>query len=304
MTSVKEADFIRQVNECGIALIGQTGQIAPADKKIYALRDVTATVGNLSLITSSVMSKKLAAGTDAIVLDVKCGNGAFMKTVDEAEKLASLMVDIGNRSGKRTVAVITDMQQPLGHAVGNALEVIEAIEVLKGRGPEDITDLSVNLSGIMIYLGKCASSIAEGVERAREALMDGRALEKFRDLVSGQGGDQRITEDYSLLPQSRYHLELKADEDGFISEIDAMKTGIASQHTGAGREKKEDDIDLSAGIYFEKKAGDEVKKGEIICSVHGNDVKKAEKALEEMKNAVKISRDNLKTPKLIKKIIE
>ena len=304
MTSVKEADFIRQVNECGIALIGQTGQIAPADKKIYALRDVTATVGNLSLITSSVMSKKLAAGTDAIVLDVKCGNGAFMKTVDEAEKLASLMVDIGNRSGKRTVAVITDMQQPLGHAVGNALEVIEAIEVLKGRGPEDITDLSVNLSGIMIYLGKCAGSIAEGVERAREALMDGRALEKFRDLVSGQGGDQRITEDYSLLPQSRCHLELKADEDGFISEIDAMKTGIASQHTGAGREKKEDDIDLSAGIYFEKKAGDEVKKGEIICSVHGNDVKKAEKALEEMKNAVKISRDNLKTPKLIKKIIE
>ena len=304
MTSVKEADFIRQVNECGIALIGQTGQIAPADKKIYALRDVTATVGNLSLITSSVMSKKLAAGTDAIVLDVKCGNGAFMKTVDEAEKLASLMVDIGNRSGKRTVAVITDMQQPLGHAVGNALEVIEAIEVLKGRGPEDITDLSVNLSGIMIYLGKCAGSIAEGVERAREALMDGRALEKFRDLVSGQGGDQRITEDYSLLPQSRCHLELKADEDGFISEIDAMKTGIASQHTGAGREKKEDDIDLSAGIYFEKKAGDEVKKGESICSVHGNDVKKAEKALEEMKNAVKISRDNLKTPKLIKKIIE
>ncbi len=304
MTSVREDDFIKQVNEYGIALIGQTGQIAPADKKIYALRDVTATVGNLSLITSSVMSKKLAAGSDAIVLDVKCGKGAFMKTEGEAEKLASLMVEIGNGSGKKTVAVITDMEQPLGRAVGNALEVREAIEVLKGRGPEDIINLSVNLSGIMIYLGKCADSIEEGVEKAKSAIYEGSALDKLRMLISGQGGNPAIIEDYSLLPQSRYSLELKAEQDGFISEIDAMKTGMASQHTGAGRERKEDDIDLSAGIYFEKKMGDKVKKGEIICSVYGNDVKKMEKALEEMKNAVKIGRYSLNTPKLIKKIIE
>lgn len=302
-TAVEEKEFIRLVNENGIAVIGQTGQIAPADKKIYALRDVTATVENLSLITSSIMSKKLASGSDAILLDVKCGSGAFMKTIGEAEKLASLMVDIGTAGGKRTAALITDMSQPLGMGVGNAIEVREAIEVLKGKGPEDITELSVRLAAMMVYLGEKAEDEEKAVEMVRKALEDGRGLEKFRELVKGQGGNPRITEDYSLLPEGKICLPLRAWEDGYIEEIDAMRTGLASQHSGAGREKKEDAIDLSAGILFNHKVGAFVKKGETICEVYGNDVKKAEKALEEMSNAVRISKDEPGVPALIKKTI-
>ena len=287
-TSISEEDFINQVNDKGIAVIGQTGQIAPADKKIYALRDVTGTVENLSLITSSIMSKKLASGSDAILLDVKCGSGAFMKTRDDAEKLASLMVEIGNAAGRRTMAVITDMNQPLGCAVGNSLEVEEAIEVLKNRGPEDITELSVNLAGLMVYLGDMADSRESGKEKARQALENGSALEKFRELAAGQGGDPDITEDTSRLPHSSLSLDMTAWEDGYVTQIDAMKIGLASQHTGAGRETKEDTVDLSAGIKFHRKVGDSVKKNDVICSLYGNSIKKLQKALEEARNAVKI----------------
>ena len=192
-------DFVKQVNSTGIAVTGQTGHIAPADKKIYALRDVTGTVDNLSLITSSIMSKKLAAGSDAILLDVKCGSGAFMKTEQDARRLAELMVKIGSAAGKETVAVITDMDQPLGRAVGNALEVREAIQVLKNEGPDDITELSVKLAGTMVYLGGRASSLQEGEQKAAQALSDGSALQKFREFVAAQGGDPDITEDPGLL---------------------------------------------------------------------------------------------------------
>ncbi len=301
-TSIPEEEFVRLVNENSIAVIGQTGQIAPADKKIYALRDVTATVENLSLITSSIMSKKLASGSDAILLDVKCGKGAFMKTFEEAEKLASLMVEIGRAGGKRTAAFITDMSQPLGMGVGNSIEVMEAIDVLKGRGPEDITELSVHLAGMMIYMGEKAADEDEGIEMARQAIEDGSGLEKFRDLVRGQGGDPGITEDYSLLPQAGICMALRAEQEGYVEEIDAMMTGLASQHSGAGREKKEDDVDLSAGIVLKKKVGNTVSKGETICEVYGNDVKKVEKALEEMNNAVKIGKDVPHIPTLIKKM--
>lgn len=303
-TSVEEQDFINQVNEKGIALIGQTGQIAPADKKIYALRDVTGTVGNLSLITSSVMSKKLAAGSDTILLDIKCGSGAFMKDKAEAEELASLMVKIGNMAGKKTIAAITDMSQPLGCAVGNSLEVQEAIDVLKNNGPRDITELSVKLAGIMIYLGEKAESVEEGMEMAKKALTDGTALEKFRSLVAAQGGNPDITEDSSLLPNSSESLELAAWQDGYISKIDAMKIGIASQHTGAGRERKEDDIDLSAGIYLHAKVGAAVKTGQIICTVYGNDKDKLQRAFEEVKTAIAIGGEKPEVPALIKEIIE
>lgn len=303
-TAITEKEFINQVNSRGIAVIGQTGHIAPADKKIYALRDVTATVENLSLITSSIMSKKLAAGSDAILLDVKCGSGAFMKNQQDAEALAELMVEIGNADGKKTMAVITDMEQPLGNAVGNALEVREAIEVLKNEGPEDITELSVTLAGMMIYLGEKAESVESGMQMARTALDDGSALLKFRELVEGQGGNPDVTCDYSLMPQSSLCMELKAWENGYIESIDAMRTGLASQHTGAGRERKEDEIDLSAGIVFCKKRGKEVTKGDIICKIYGNNVKKLKIALEEIQNAVKISKEKPNETALIKKVIK
>lgn len=299
-TSMTEEDFIDQVNSKGIAVIGQTGQIAPADKKIYALRDVTGTVENMSLITSSVMSKKLASGSDAILLDVKCGSGAFMKTKAEAEKLASLMVEIGNADGKETRAVITDMNQPLGCAVGNSLEVEEAIDVLKDQGPEDITELSVYLAGTMIYMGKQAQSHEEGIKLARKALSDGSALKKFREFVEGQGGDGRIVEDVSLLPHSSHNDVLPAWRDGYITAIDAMKIGLASQHTGAGRETKNDEIDLGAGIRLNRKIGDKVKKGDAICTIYSNSTDKTEQAMKEIRTAVTIDDDKLAKAHLIK----
>ena len=303
-TVLEDSEFIDDVNERGIAVIGQTKHIAPADKKIYALRDVTGTVESLSLITSSIMSKKLASGSDAILLDVKCGSGAFMKTQAEAEKLTELMVDIGKAGGKKTMAAITYMDQPLGCAVGNALEVREAIEVLKGTGPDDITELSVKLAGMMIYMGDMAGSVEEGTEKARQALCNGSALEKFRQFVEGQGGEPGIIEDVSLLPSAESSADVKADKDGYVYHIDAMKIGIASQHTGAGREKKEDDIDLSAGILLHKKAGEKVKKGEVLCTIYGNSVKKSMNILEEVRDAVKISHIPPEPYRLIKKIID
>lgn len=296
-------DFVKQVNSTGIAVTGQTGHIAPADKKIYALRDVTGTVDNLSLITSSIMSKKLAAGSDAILLDVKCGSGAFMKTEQDARRLAELMVKIGSAAGKETVAVITDMDQPLGRAVGNALEVREAIQVLKNEGPDDITELSVKLAGTMVCLGGRASSLQEGEQKAAQALSDGSALQKFREFVAAQGGDPDITEDPGLLPSAEISEDLKAWCDGYIAGMDTMRIGLASQHTGAGRETKDDEIDLSAGLYLHRKTGEYVRKGDVICTVYGNDVKKVGKALEEVGNSVKIRNDKPEPQKLIKAVI-
>ena len=303
-TAITEQEFMEQVNSRGISVIGQTGHIAPADKKIYALRDVTGTVENLSLITSSIMSKKLAAGSDAILLDVKCGSGAFMKTQEDAEKLASLMVEIGNADGKKTMAVITDMEQPLGNAIGNTLEVQEAIDILKNQGPEDLTELCITLGGMMVYMGEKASSPEEGMQNARKVLEDGSALAKFRDLVEGQGGDPGIIDDYSLMPQAEFCMELKSWDEGYIEELDAMRIGLASQHTGAGRERKDDEIDMSAGIVLCKKRGDHVDAGEVLCRIYGNDIKKVEKALEEVTYSVKINKIRPHNVPLIKKIIK
>lgn len=302
ITSVEEGAFFRQVNDRGIAIIGQTGHIAPADKKIYALRDVTGTVENISLITSSVMSKKLASGSDAILLDVKCGSGAFMKNAEEAVKLADLMVEIGNADGKKTMAVITDMEQPLGCAIGNSLEVQEAIEVLKGKGPADIRELSFTLSGMMIFLGNKAHSIDEGVFMAEKAVKDGSALDKFREFVEGQGGDPRITEDYDIFPKSSITSEVFAEEGGYVQSVDAMKIGLASRYTGAGREHKEDGIDLSAGIMLHAKTGDKVEKGQLLCTVYGNDFDKVSAGVREATNAFTLGEGRPDVPKLIKKM--
>lgn len=299
-TAIEESDFINQVNETGIALIGQTGHIAPADKKIYALRDVTGTVENLSLITSSIMSKKLAAGSDAIVLDVKCGTGAFMKKEDDACQLASLMVEIGNASGKRTMAVITDMNQPLGNAVGNTLEVIEAIETLKGKGPDDITRLSVKLSALMIYAGGKAETIEEGQVMAEDAINSGHALDKLRQLIAAQKGNPQVIDDYSLMPSTNNCYKVIASTDGYISSIDAMKIGVASQHTGAGRATKEDVIDLGAGIYLCKKTGDHVSSGDTIAIIH-TDKENYREIISEVEAAVSICDKSVVPPELIKR---
>lgn len=287
-TTLEEEEFMELVNQVGLSVIGQTAHIAPADKKLYALRDVTATVDNLSLITASIMSKKLASGSDAIVLDVKCGNGAFMENLEEAVELAKGMVDIGNADGKKTIAVITDMNQPLGHAVGNSNEVIEAIETLKGKGPSDITQLALTLSGIMIYAGGHAETMEEGMEKAKDALHSGRALEKLASFIEGQGGDPAVVEDYSLFPQPTTYQKVLAQESGYVTEIQARSIGLASQHSGAGREKKEDPIDLSAGIILRKKVGDPVAKGDVLAEVSGRDSLKVRQGAEEAAKAFTI----------------
>lgn len=301
-TTMDRQDFFTQVNNTGIAVIGQTGSIAPADKKIYALRDVTGTVENLSLITSSIMSKKLAAGSDAILLDVKCGKGAFMKTVEEAEELAELMVEIGNADGKKTMAVITDMNQPLGCAVGNSLEVCEAIQVLKGCGSADITELSFALAGMMIFLGGKAGSPEQGVSMAKDAVQSGKALNCFMNFIEAQGGNPNIVEDFTLLPSATFSIDLKAEQDGYVRSLDAMTIGLASQHTGAGRQCKEDMIDLSAGIMLKAKIGDYVNKGDVLCTLYGNDEEKAYAGMREAEEAFSITDEKPEKIKMIKKV--
>lgn len=302
-TTLEPKEFLNQVNNIKLSVIGQTAHITPADKKLYALRDVTATVDNFGLIASSIMSKKLAAGSDAIVLDVKVGDGAFMENEKDAEILAELMVDIGNKAGRRTVAAITEMGQPLGKAVGNSLEVIEAIQTLKGQGPEDITQLAERLSGIMVYLGGKATSPEEGYAMTKEALRDGRGLVKLKEFIAAQGGNPDVIDDYSLFPAHSMKKELVADRDGYVQKIEARRIGLASQHTGAGRATKEDTVDLSAGIYVCKKVGDEVKKGEALAILYGNDRNKLEAAEGEALRAFELGEQQAKPPVLIKKII-
>lgn len=303
-TSIETEKFMNLVNTVGLSVIGQTAHIAPADKKIYALRDVTSTVDNMSLISSSIMSKKLASGSDAIVLDVKCGDGAFMQTLEDACELAQWMVDLGNADGKKTIAVVTDMNQPLGKAVGNSLEVIEAIETLKGNGPEDITELSLTLAGVMIYAGGKAASREEGHSLATEMLKNGKALEKLTQFIEGQGGNPEVVKDYQLFPQPAYKQELICERNGYVSQIAARAIGLASQHSGAGRATKEDAIDLSAGIYLHKKVGDTVFKGDVLATIYGNHIEKVKHSLEEAQKAYIFSDEKPEKLTLIKKIID
>ncbi len=302
-TSIETEEFTRLVNEVGLAVIGQTAKIAPADKKLYALRDVTATVDNIGLITSSIMSKKLASGSDAIVLDVKCGSGAFMERIEDAEELGRWMVDIGKAAGKRTAAFITDMSQPLGRAIGNSLEMIEAIETLKGNGPEDITELALQLSAYMVFLGGKAASPEEARKLVLEKLKSGEALEKLKQFIAGQGGDPAVVSNYSLFPKAAYEKSVIAKETGILAAIDAKIIGMASQHSGAGRMKKEDDIDLAAGIILARKVGDKIVKGSVLATVYGNDEQKLSDASEMMEHAYSISGQAVEMPVLIKAII-
>ena len=296
-------EFFETVKKTGISVIGQTGNLAPADKLLYALRDVTATVDSIPLIAASVMSKKLAAGSDKIVLDVTTGSGAFMKNTRDAKKLAKHMVAIGNHAGKETVAILTGMEEPLGFAIGNNMEVKEAIEVLKGDGPEDVKEVSVALAGMMLSLGLENVSHSQGKRMAKKALSSGQAFEKFKEMVQAQGGDIRYVEHPEFFERDAFEGEVLAAEDGFLSGMDTEKIGVAAGLLGAGRETKDSVIDMSAGIYLEKKIGDTVKKGEPIAICYAGTKEKLNRGMAMFESSIRYSKEAPRIPKLIVDII-
>ena len=299
---ITEEEFIDLVNKNQLAVIGQTGNITPADKKIYALRDVTSTVGSIPLIASSIMSKKIASGADAIVLDVKTGSGAFMKDVKAAEELAETMVQIGNSVGRDTMAVISDMNQPLGEAIGNALEVQEAIDTLKGEGPEDLTELCLVLGSQMAYLGGVASSLEEARTMLEENIKNGKALEKFKTFIEAQGGNPEVVDrPEELLPQAEFKIEVKADEAGVISKINADELGVAAMLLGAGRETMESELDLAAGLMLHKKIGDAVEAGETIVTIYSNK-EDVDASIKKIKDNIELS-DHAEPLTLIHEVI-
>ncbi|MCI2771989.1 pyrimidine-nucleoside phosphorylase [Staphylococcus warneri] len=296
-----EDEFIKLVNENQVAVMGQSGNLTPADKKLYALRDVTGTVNSIPLIASSIMSKKIAAGADAIVLDVKTGSGAFMKTLEDAEALAHAMVSIGNNVGRNTMAIISDMSQPLGNAIGNGLELKEAIETLQGHGPDDLTELVLTLGSQMVVLAKKADNLKDARELLEAAIQSGKALDKFKTFISNQGGDVSIIERLDSLEDAKYKIEYTAQKDGFISEMVANEIGVASMMLGAGRQTKEDIIDLSVGIVLNKKVGDKVNAGESILTIHSNK-ENVNDIFDKLNESIKIDSEGY-TPTLIHKII-
>ena len=294
-------DFIDHVNRYKIAVVGQSGNLTPADKKLYALRDVTGTVQSIPLIASSIMSKKIAAGADAIVLDVKTGEGAFMKTLADAEALAHTMVKIGHQVGRKTLAVISDMSQPLGYMIGNALEVKEAIQTLQGQGPEDLTELCLVLGGQMLLAANRVTSLEEGKALLQEQIDSGRALEVFKTFLANQGGDTRIVDKLDLLPQARYHIPFLAQSSGLVSQWVADEVGVAAMMLGAGRETKEDIIDPAVGIELCAKVGDPIQEGQPLAILHSNREDVSE-VLARLSAAVSIA-DSAQVPELIRKVI-
>ena len=299
--NLSEEEFYKQVNEIGLAVVAQSGNLAPADKKIYALRDVTSTVASIPLIASSIMSKKLAANDDEIILDVKVGSGAFMKDLDEAEKLARLMVKIGRNAGKKVMAILTNMEQPLGATVGNALEVVESIETLKGKGPADIEALCCSICAYMLMDAKGVKSLDEAYDMARATLHDGSALNKFREFVKAQGGNDEVVDKYSLFQPAQQRIAYKAQSEGYLEKVDALEIGLAAGALGAGRHKLGDDVDHAVGIVVYRKCGDYVKKGDVILEVFSNGVGEVQ-CFEHLNNAIIIGKER-KFKNLILKVI-
>ncbi|WP_339146565.1 MULTISPECIES: pyrimidine-nucleoside phosphorylase [unclassified Sutcliffiella] len=295
---IDNQEFIDYVNKNKVAVIGQSGNLTPADKKLYALRDVTATVNSIPLIASSIMSKKIAAGADAIVLDVKTGAGAFMKDLEEAKKLAKAMVDIGNNVGRRTMAVISDMSQPLGFAIGNALEIKEAIDTLRGKGPKDLEELCLELGSYMVLLAEKASTLEEARGMLEEVIRSGAAIETLKTFLEAQGGDASVVDNPEKLPQAKHVVELEAKEAGVVSEIVADSVGTAAMLLGAGRATKDSEIDLAVGIVLRKKIGDKVEAGESLATIHSNqeDLTKVKEALYE---SIKVEKGDVKVPPLV-----
>ena len=302
-TELTPDEFIKQVNNIGLCIVGQTGELAPADKKLYALRDVTATVESIPLIASSIMSKKLAAGSKGIVLDVKTGSGAFMKTVEESENLAKEMVSIGKSAGRSVTAVITNMDIPLGNSVGNSLEVIEAIKTLKGEGESDLTDVCLTLAAKMLCMVTGEDEKA-CYAMAKDAIDDGSALNKLCEMISAQGGNAGVVDDFSLFKQPKHTVEISSEREGYIEHTDAEKIGLASVILGAGREKKGDPIDSSAGIVLKKKTGDRVEKGDTLAIFYTDDESKTKEAKREFFEAFTFGNKKPPAQKLIYRIIK
>jgi pyrimidine-nucleoside phosphorylase len=299
---ISNEQFLELVNRNGLAVIGQSGNLTPADKKLYSLRDVTATVQSIPLIASSIMSKKIAAGADAIVLDVKTGDGAFMKEMSDTRELASAMVDIGSRVGRKTIAVISDMSQPLGYAIGNSLEVKEAIDTLRGEGPADLYELSLTLGGHMVVLAGKAKTVAEAIALLKESVASGRALETFKTFLSAQGGDASVVDQPELLPAAPFTIEVPAMEDGYIAALAAERIGTAAMMLGAGRATKDSVIDLAVGIVLRKKVGDYANKGESLAIIHSNR-ENVDDVLESLYASITLSSQPVNAPPLIYGVI-
>ena len=302
-TAVEIEDFIKDVKNVGISIIGQTGNLAPADKKLYALRDAIACVGNKPLIASSIMSKKIAAGANKIVLDVTVGSGAFMKTKEDAKELSHIMKDIGKLANKETVCVLTNMDEPVGFAVGNSLEIIEVVECLKGNIPEDVKEIILTIGSYIIKLAGRGENLEENRKMLIESIESGKALQKFIELVDNQGGDSSYIKDTEKFEKAKYIMPVIAEKDGYVEELNAEKVGVTSVHLGAGRIKKEDSIDKAVGILLVKKISDKVNKGDTLAFVHANDEIKGKQAVEDIKTAYKISTEKPEKPEYILDII-
>lgn len=299
---IDNREFIDLVNKNKLAVIGQTANLTPADKKLYSLRDVTATVNSIPLIASSIMSKKIASGANAIVLDVKTGSGAFMKKLEDSIELAKTMTEIGNRLNRKTVAIISDMNQPLGYAVGNALEIKEAIDLLNGEGPEDLLELCLTLGSHMVYLANKAASIEEARKMLSDNITSKQAVEKLKQFIASQGGDPNVVDNTDLLPTATYQIEVKAKNEGSVVSIDAQKIGLAAMKLGAGRETKDSVIDLAVGIVLHKKIADKVEQDEVIATLHANEENVLE-IVQMVQDAYTIDKQLVAKPKLIYEII-
>jgi pyrimidine-nucleoside phosphorylase/thymidine phosphorylase len=300
--SLKE--FRETLRKCGLGLIGQTPEIAPADRKLYALRDVTATVESLPLIASSIMSKKMAEGIDALILDVKTGDGAFMKKFEDSKALAEAMVRIGRGMGKKVSALITDMEQPLGRTVGNALEVKESVETLQGHGPKDLESLSLELAAWMLHLGGIAPGLEAARTRVRDALASGAGLRKFQEVIGLQGGDPRVGDDTSRLPQARETIELRSEAEGRVAGIACRAVGHAAMLLGAGRETVDSRVDPAVGIVLHKKVGDPVRQGESLMTLHVNDRGRLEEATRLLRQAVRVAREAPPATPLVRLVLD
>ena len=298
-TNLSQVEFKKNLSEIGVAIMGQTGEIAPADGKIYALRDVTATVDFIPFITASILSKKLALKSDAVIFDIKFGNGAFMRTEKEAIGLIKSLIRIGSKFKRKMVALITDMNEPLGEAVGNSLEVIETIESLKGNFPPDLQEVTFALSSHMLLLAGRVKTFQQGIKLLEEQIQNGKALEKFKQMLQNQGGDTRIVDDYSLLPEAKFRLEVIAPKTGYVQSLNTFKIGMIALELGAGRKTKETKIDYGVGLLIKKKVGDFVKKGEIIAEVLTDDREKSNEAVKKVANCYKISSQKVKNLKKI-----